>query len=253
MAQRNWLGTENNPEEDPAVFLERVFNKLQAVYCCGQLEKGKEGTAHIQYFVNVKQPVRVSALKKVAPRSHFEVVKINNGAHNYCMKEDTRVEGPWEFGVKPVQRNNKTDWEEVKKNAQEGQLDKIPADIYVKNYFQLRAIAKDHLKPSQREEPRQCYWLYGPTGSGKSRFVREEYPEHYPKMCNKWWDGYQSHKVVLIDDFDKKHDVLGHHLKIWADPYGHFIGESKGGAITPSYDILYVTSNYHPREIWEDS
>jgi len=30
------------------------------------------------------------------------------------MKEETRIDGPWEFGVKPVQRNNKTDWEEVK-------------------------------------------------------------------------------------------------------------------------------------------
>jgi hypothetical protein len=41
------------------------------------------------------------------------MVKVNNGAHTYCMKEDTRVAGPWEFGIKPVQRNNKTDWEAV--------------------------------------------------------------------------------------------------------------------------------------------
>jgi len=28
------------------------------------------------------------------------------------MKEDTRVEGPWEFGNKPVRRNAKVDWDE---------------------------------------------------------------------------------------------------------------------------------------------
>lgn len=44
-------------------------------------------------------------------RLHIEVVKHNNGADNYCMKEDTRVEGPWEFGTKPIKRNNKHDWE----------------------------------------------------------------------------------------------------------------------------------------------
>lgn len=33
------------------------------------------------------------------------------------MKEDTRVEGPYEYGVKPVNRNNKKDWEHVKKCA----------------------------------------------------------------------------------------------------------------------------------------
>lgn len=42
------------------------------------------------------------------------MVKINNGADNYCMKEDTRLEGPFEYGIKPVKRNSKTDWEEVK-------------------------------------------------------------------------------------------------------------------------------------------
>ena len=51
------------------------------------------------------------------------------------MKEETRLEGPWEFGVKPVERNSKADWEEVKQHAKAGDLDKIPADIYVKHIF----------------------------------------------------------------------------------------------------------------------
>ena len=81
------------------------------------MEKGAEGTAHIQYFLNFDQAVAITALKKHCSRSHFEEVKVNNGADNYCMKEDTRLEGPFEFGIKPVKRNSKTDWEEVKKNA----------------------------------------------------------------------------------------------------------------------------------------
>lgn len=103
MASVNWLCTLNNPEEATATFLEDLFTKSKAVYVCGQLEKGEEGTAHIQYFINFKKPgQRISFLKKLCPRSHFEPVKINNGAHTYCMKEDTRVEGPYEFGTKPV-------------------------------------------------------------------------------------------------------------------------------------------------------
>jgi DNA mismatch repair protein MutH len=50
------------------------------------------------------------------------------------MKEETRVDGPWEFGIKPVKRNSKEDWEEVRKLAMEGKMDKIPADIFVKHY-----------------------------------------------------------------------------------------------------------------------
>jgi len=106
---RNWLGTLNNPSSDVTTeeWLKALFTNAKAKYVCGQLEKGEEGTPHIQYFINFDNSQRLSYLKKLCPRSHFEEVKINNGAHDYCMKEDTRLEGPYEFGEKPRQRNNK--------------------------------------------------------------------------------------------------------------------------------------------------
>lgn len=96
--------------------------------------------------MNFKEPVRCAKIKKHDNRLHIEVVKVNNGAHDYCMKEDTRLEGPWEWGKKPVSRNNKTDWEDVRKKAQAGDLESIPADIYVKHYRTLKEIKKDHMK-----------------------------------------------------------------------------------------------------------
>lgn len=44
----------------------------------------------------------MAKLKKFCSKSHFEPIKVNHGAHTYCMKEETRIDGPWEFGVKPV-------------------------------------------------------------------------------------------------------------------------------------------------------
>lgn len=67
--------------------------------------------------MNFKDQKRASAIKKLDKRLHIEIVKVNNGADTYCMKEETRLEGPWEFGTKPLKRNSKTDWEEVKKAA----------------------------------------------------------------------------------------------------------------------------------------
>lgn len=114
MAQRNWLGTLNNPDMTPQEYLEAGYTKLKAKYTCGQLEKGEEGTPHIQFFVNCNPPQRLAAMTKAFPKAHFEKVKIDNGVGDYCMKEASRVEGPWEFGTKPVKRNCKTDWQRVK-------------------------------------------------------------------------------------------------------------------------------------------
>lgn len=192
MSSTNWLCTLNNPDVTPHELLEEYYTKLKAVYVCGQLEKGKEGTIHLQFFINLKKPgQRISALIKIRKDGHYEKVRVNNGADDYCLKEDTRVEGPWEFGTKPVKRNSKNDWEQVYQSAKQGDFDSIPADIRVKHFSNLQRINKSCLDPKDADHLRGI-WIYGPSGIGKSRKAREDYPDAYPKLCNKWWDGYQS-------------------------------------------------------------
>lgn len=135
----------------------------------------------------------MTQLKKHCSRSHFEVVKINNGVEEYCMKEDTRLDGPWEFGECPIKRNDKTDWDKVRKHAIAGKLDKIPSEIYVKHYGNLKQIAKDHQKVMPRDAEKECLWYYGLPGAGKTRKATTDYPDAYRKLQNKWWDGYQGH------------------------------------------------------------
>lgn len=69
-----------------------------------QLEKGESGTVHIQAYVCLKKNYRLAGLKKRDPLAHFEMVKRDNGASTYCLKEETRLEGPLEFGTRPMAR-----------------------------------------------------------------------------------------------------------------------------------------------------
>lgn len=253
---KNFLITKNLNEKDKIdckSYLENMFNCLGCRYLCGQLEKGKSGNIHYQFFINFKQSVRPSKIQKVDKALHIEYVYRNNGADSYCLKEDTRVDGPYEFGSKPVRRNSKEDWEEVWNLAKEGKLEEIDPCIRIKHYSNLTKIKKDNLTSNLTDSNHlRGIWIYGEAGSGKSRWCRENCPNLYPKLCNKWWDGYDGQKYVVMDDIMPCHSVLAQQLKIWTDRYGCIL-ETKGGAVVSNYDWFIVTSQYTIKEIFQDS
>lgn len=82
----------------------------------------------------------------------------------------------------------------------------------------------------ERKEPKTCLWIYGKPGSGKTRWAVSHYPQAYRKLQNKWWDSYQAHKAVIIDDLGQEAKAwIGTFLKQWADPWYNHPGEVKGG------------------------
>lgn len=56
----------------------------------GQLEKGENGTPHIQGYLHTTQ-VRVSQIKHELPRAHIEIAKNLVALRQYAVKKDTRV------------------------------------------------------------------------------------------------------------------------------------------------------------------
>lgn len=218
----------------------------------GQKEVGSDtGRPHWQLFVSFKRAVRLAAIKKsFGARVHAEPSR-STAAEEYVFKDDTAVPNTrFELGGKAFQRNSKTDWESAKQCAKAGRLDDCPPDVYIKYYRTLKAIAMDNMTKPE-DLPSVCgIWIYGPPGTGKSHYARQHYGHSlYLKAQNKWWDGYQNEKFVLLDDMDCK--VLGHYLKIWADKYC-FMAECKGSSIQIRPDKFIVTSNYTPEQLFDD-
>lgn len=98
MARRAWCFTLNNPGEgdDPKDW------KVQ--YVVWQKEEGKDGTPHFQGYVELDKVARLSAMKKINGRAHWEPRGgTQKQAIDYVKKEDTRIDGPWELGDKKEQ------------------------------------------------------------------------------------------------------------------------------------------------------
>ena len=72
-----------------------------AKYAVGQLERGSEtGRLHLQYFVQMERSRRLAHMRTViCDRSHWEPMYGSVACQGLCDYEDTRVEGPWEFGL----------------------------------------------------------------------------------------------------------------------------------------------------------
>lgn len=241
MKARYWILTIPHAEFTPF--------KHESVQCIrGQLERGREsGYLHWQLLASFAKQTSLKNVKSIyGERAHAEPTR-SSAAEEYVWKADTYVEGTrFQLGEKAICRNNSRDWERIRQNAKDGRLGDIPADIFVRNYNQLRRIATDNLRAVGVERAVHVFW--GPTGVGKSHRAWERAGlEAYPKDPNtKFWDGYRDHEKVVIDEFRGRIDIS--HMLRWTDKYPVIV-EIKGSATVLRAREIYITSNLCP-EAW---
>ena len=117
------------------------------------------------------------------------------------------------------------------------------------HYHNLKAIATDNIVLKDSDNLRGI-WIWGPSGNGKSQLAREMFRDFYPKLANKWFDGYKNEENIILDDLGLGHSVLSQQLKLWGDRYGCIL-ETKGGALPSSYmQNFIVTSQYSIEQVF---
>lgn len=154
MSARNWMFTINNPtsNDEPKKWAGRGVK-----YVVWQLEKGEEGTPHLQGYLELDKHSRLSAMKKLSLKAHWEKrMGTQEQAIDYCMKEDTRVEGPWEQGEKK-QQGQRSDLEAACATAKDkgitAAMEEHPT-AYAKYHKGLTLIAKNHRQKRMTEKQR---------------------------------------------------------------------------------------------------
>jgi hypothetical protein len=216
-------------------------------------EVGASGTPHIQGYVVFKKSTRLSKVIKLLPGAHISIAKgTSQENRTYCCKDGHYEEyGDCPLDTRITAKKNIDVWEESLKLAKEDRIDEIRADMQIRFLRTFERIAhKARPKPPCNEKLLNI-WIWGSTGTGKTRWCHDNFPDHYLKLKNKWWCDYNQEKVVIMQEIGRMHSKLSEYIKEWADHYP-FRAEVKNGGGVFNMKCLIITSNYHPEMLWNE-
>ncbi|AFV91336.1 replication-associated protein [Dragonfly associated alphasatellite] len=161
-------------------------------YACWQHEKGTHD--HMQGYLQLKKPSRLTAVRKLFGnfRPHLEVQKARRAedARDYCMKDESRVAGPWEIGEFIPQGSHKGRMRDLVRRSPERMAEENPS-VY-RRVLAAQSVERFRSDPSLLPDPlrdwqicllelleevpdnRSIIWIYGPAGAeGKTMMAKE--------------------------------------------------------------------------------
>lgn len=210
---KRWVFTYNNPS-----LIADELPKDQTIYAYWiyQKERGQEGTEHYQGYLRFNSRKRFTQVVNYLHALgwdgvHVEKAKGNEKqCHDYCSKEDTRIDGPWEFGTYDAnegKQGHRSDLEDIAQAIRTGAQLRDIADTHPGDYIRYHGgIQALHLQlapapPIQRDV--SVIVLWGPTGTGKTHRFMHGYPEIYSvKPGRDPWGQYRGQKAILFDEFN---------------------------------------------------
>lgn len=205
---RNWMFTQHDLDAFWKCTLTEHYAFQYMVY---QIEECPKTTAwHAQGFVQFMVQVRGSTVKNmVGGNAHIEVAHMPALARKYCMKDETRLTPPVEYGKwnEQMTQGHRTDLTVAKYKIRElgsftecldcDSLDKVTA-----SYPKWVSAQLEMVQRPIREAPNVTVY-FGPTLTGKTFRCHAENPGIHELRYNNGFMNYSGQKCVLFDEFDK--------------------------------------------------
>ena len=243
-------------------------------------EVGQEGTPHIQGYIEFQEKVYRRVVEGIlGGRAWLDIARGSRVQNvRYCTKDSredpTKLittyyknhiqQEQTEHQIRNFLRRDPNEHaREILnniKNLSLIQLEEEEPNFFLRNLSKIHELRHEFRKNKgvtfQGELQDKNFWIYGPTGTGKSRFARGNLPpdQIFSKPVNKWWNGYDEQPRVIIDDWPSLEfgGCLVQHMKIWSDRYP-FTAEIKNAHeyISPTYTLI-VTSNFRIEECFKD-
>lgn len=194
-----------------------IFDPEKMAYLVWQLERGAQGTLHIQGYMRLKKRLRFSQLQTLLGGHAAILIARGNEeqCRNYCTKEDTRVEPGEEhgdFNPNAGKQGHRSDLDAIAKLCIAGKTMKEiavahPADVA--RYSTGIQLLHELLAPEpETERPVQVVVFWGPSNVGKTHRVMMN-PELrqaggiYTVVPGRGpFDRYTGQSTIFFDEFD---------------------------------------------------
>jgi len=241
---RRWFLTINNyTEEEVDHACSYKCNYMIIADEIGEIEK----TPHLHIYFELKDAKSFSKIKKEFPRANIQIAKGNNAqVREYLTKQKLL----YEHG-KPSAQGERSDISKAKEQLE--QTGKMADVVSIATSYQSVRMCECILKYKERKRrwKPKVEWYYGSTGTNKSKTAYEVLGEdaYTTGKTIKWWEGYDAHEHVIIDDFRKDFCCFHELLKL-LDRYPYRV-ECKGGSREFLATHIIITSAYHPEEIYD--
>lgn len=241
----NWCFTLNNYTPDE----EKEVQALNCTYLVYGREVGEEKkTPHLQGYIRYDSGISFQDLSVAIPRARLSVTRSVKASIIYCKKDgDFFEKGVRPGHIKPLDQGDQ--WADLKNDISE------PLSTIANNHFKLFArcstgitkLRSMHLYEATRAfRDVTVTVIWGPPGSGKTRYCWEHYPDLYCldfDMQGVWWDNYDGHDVLLIDDFNGQ--IKFTRLLRLLDGYQCRL-PVKGGFSYAAWTRVLITTMYEP-------
>jgi len=247
--------------------LESAVEAGSVRYCIvGKEISPKTNRKHLQGFICFSNPRSIAGIKDFfsCPWMHLEVARGSPEQNRkYCSKASADqgvlalVDNPIiEWGQLPAPQGARSDLKARLSPLAAGSqslsqfIGEAPA-LYVRYRRGIEALAARaqaaKIPPFRKVE---VYVLWGPTGTGKTRFAtsfrtpEDTYMLAQASKSGLWFDGYESQSVLVVDEFEPGNISMSTLLRM-LDGYKQQF-PAKGYFVWGAWDTIFITSNHHP-------
>lgn len=248
--RRGYVFTWNNYTADTEQYIQ-LLAKDSCSYCCyGREIAPTTGTPHLQGYLEFTHARYFKAVCSILRGAWIGVRRGTTlQAANYAKK----TLNTWEWGTRPEGSGKRNDIQTVRSDLSSG---KSIVDITEGCSYQTYKYAESLMKykEAKRNWKPIVVWIYGPSGCGKTRHAQAiiqslEDPNPWESGEDlKWWDGYDAHETVLIDEFRSHHCSISKLLRI-LDRYPYMVA-FKGGFRQLLAKYIIVTCPDPPHRVY---